>query len=160
MTPHSNDVTGQLCVDIRTRDWCKFPYPGHPDGCPNYGTRAGCPPIAPLVQDFIDLGQPHWFMIVEFDLRLHKERMWEHHPNWSERQASCVLYYQGGINKALREGIATFQRDHPGTISTLKPEAMGINVIKTLRRIGVVIEVKPKAIVTKVALLGYPVIKD
>ncbi|KKK81159.1 hypothetical protein LCGC14_2816310, partial [marine sediment metagenome] len=31
------EVTNDLIIDHRAREWCKLPYPNHPRGCPNYG---------------------------------------------------------------------------------------------------------------------------
>ena len=39
----------EVVVDYRARDWCRLPYPDHPRGCPNFGRRADCPPMAPLI---------------------------------------------------------------------------------------------------------------
>ena len=150
------EVTGQLVITPRARDWCKLPYPGHPNGCPNNGQRPCCPPTAPMVDAFIDLEQPHWFVIERFNLKDHKERMLFTHTDWSDRQAKCVLYWQGTVKKRLREKTETFIQTHPGAVYTLLPEAMGVNVIVTARRLGIPIEIKPENFVHKISLVGYP----
>lgn len=150
-----HEVTGRMVIDHRAREWCKLPYPGHPKGCPNIGEKPDCPPKAPLVEDWLDLSRPHWFIIEDFDISAFAERMKEKHPDWTDRQCRCVLYWQNIPRKHLREAIEDFQRMHPGTISTLLPEAMGVHVIKTARELGVPIKAKPNGTVFKIALVGY-----
>lgn len=152
------DVTNKLVYSIEARGaWCALPYPDHPKGCPNLGgDRISCPPNAPLVCDFIDLEKSHWFTFVTFDLGSHVDSMKKKHRKWTDRQARCVLYWQGGVRKRLRqvvEGCEVFDRGN--TIYTMCPEAMGINVIETLQRLNVPIREKPLDIVYKVALLGH-----
>lgn len=150
------DVTGKLVINLRAREWCKLPYPGHPHGCPNYGKRDTCPPKAPIVIDVFDLSKPHWFIVEEFDLKSHMDRMKWLHPNWTERQLACCLYWQNTVRSNLMSGIRFFMQDHPEVIYTLLPEAMGVQVILTARKAGIPIEIKPKKMIHKIALVGYP----
>jgi hypothetical protein len=41
-------------------------------------------------------------------------------------------------------------------VYTVRPEAMGVNVIQTARNIGIPIETKPFTTVYKIALVGFP----
>ena len=147
----------QLRVDIKAREWCLLPYPDHPHGCPNYGKRDTCPPDAPLVDRFIDTQQPMYLIVVSFDLEQHIHRMMQIHPQWSERQAKCVLYWQAGVNHQLDNECKLFKWSHPAMITTRCPEAMGVNVIATAQLVGIPIKVKPKDMVYKIALAGVPV---
>jgi predicted metal-binding protein len=128
------DVSDKLVLDPRAKVWCKLPYPGHPKGCPNFDKNPDCPPNAPDVSGFFNLDKPHYFIIESFDLNAHIERMRERHPDWSERQCRCVLYWQGTVRKNLKRKVGNFLNTHPGTTFTLIPEAMGVNVIKTANR--------------------------
>lgn len=150
-----HEITGKLIIDYRARDWCEMPYPDHPNGCPNYNKNPECPPQAPLIEDWLDIDKPHWFIISEFDLLAHTQRMKEKHPNWSDKQCRCVLYWQNTPRKELREAIREFTKEYPNTISTLIPEAMGVQVLKTAKGIGIPITAKPLATVYKIALVGY-----
>lgn len=150
------EVTDKLAIDYRARDWCKLPYPDHPHGCTNIGKKPECPPEVPLIEDWLDLGHPHGIVVVSFNLAEFAARMRSRHPKWSDRQCRCCLYWQGTINKTLKNAILDFQKVYPDVISTLKPEAMGVNVFKTVRKFGVPIKVRPKDTVYKVALIGYP----
>lgn len=145
-----------LRVNLKAREWCKLPYPDHPKGCPMYGKKDTCPPQAPLINSFFDLSKPVFLLAVEFDLSAHIERMLQKHPDWSDRQARCVLYWQESVNKSLRGECDKFRWLNPQMITTICPEAMGVNVMETARHCGIPIETKPKKIVYKIALAGYP----
>lgn len=152
------DVTGKLEINYRASEringqkaWCELPYPGHKNGCPNYGKS--CP--FPRVEKKFDLSKRHWFAIIKFDLVNHMERMGTLHPKWSERQRRCVLYWQNGVRRKLDALCGSFVGGGVrGLIYHKIPEAMGVNVILTLRRMGIPIEIKPKKFVHKVALIG------
>ncbi len=150
------DVTGGLVLDARARKWCKLPYPDHPRGCPNFDKNPECPPNASDVRQRFDLDKPHYFVIQQFDLADHVKRMRARHPDWSERQCRCVLYWQGTVRKRLKQKVAEFIRTHPEMTHTLIPEAMGINVIKTAKNLGIPIQTRPRDTIFKIALVGYP----
>ena len=143
-----------LVVNLDARDWCKIPYPRHPKGCPNYGHKEVCPPTAPIIFDFIDTKLPMRLVAVEFDLAAHIRRMLIRHPRWTEPQTRNVLYWQGSVNKRLR--ISCERYKIPGTVVTLCPEAMGVNVLQTAKNLGIPIESRPKFKVFKIALMGWP----
>lgn len=147
------DVTGFLAIDERTREWCKFPYPGHPKGCMNYGKSEECPPKVKLVHEVFDLSKQHWFAVESFDLQEHAAKMKALHPDWSEAQQKCCLYWQNGVRKKQRQTCDEFIKNHSGYIFTLIPEAMGVNVFRTMHRCGWKIRKNPD-FVYKVALIG------
>lgn len=149
-------VVVKLRVNLKAREWCKLPYPDHPNGCPNYGKRVTCPPDAPLIYDFLDLDKPVYLISVQFDLASHIEKMLSKHPAWSERQARCVLYWQGSVNKELKTECDIFKKQHPEVVTTICPEAMGVNVIETARWCGFQVDTKPAKTVYKIALAGEP----
>lgn len=151
------EVTNKLCIDHRAREWCKKPYPNHKKGCPNYGKKPECPPQAPLIEEWLDLEKNHWFIVTTFDLRVHSNKMKEKHPNWSDKQARCVLYWQGSVKKDLRTACDIFTSSHPDElVYTLLPEAMGVHVLRTARLLGLPIRARPRNLVYKIALVGYP----
>ena len=147
------DVTGQLVIDLRAREWCKLPYPNHPQGCPNYGKKTECPPAAPLVDYYFDLSEPHFFIIQGFNLGAHAFSMKQKHIQWSQRQCKNLLYWQNHVNALLRKRTESLI-EYEYEIYTLVPEAMGVHVIKTAQNLGIPIQVRPEGIVFKIALLG------
>jgi len=148
------DVTGRIFITPKTREWCKLPYPGHPQGCPNYGKKDECPPHAPIVSDFIDLTKPHFFAIHAFDLKAFSERMTKDHLTWSNRKSKCSRYWQGHVNSLLKREIE--KKIGKNQIYTLVFEAMSGNIFRTLLSLGIPIRRNPQEIVFKVALIGTP----
>jgi len=147
------NTSSNLVVDYRARDWCKLPYPDHPNGCPNYNKKQGCPPQAPLIERYFNLHKDHFFVIVIFNLGHHVNKMLEKHPNWSERQARCVLYWQGTVNKQLRLECEGYAKQF-NLVYNSCPEAMGVDVIKTCKNLGLPIKQQPSNIVFKIGMLG------
>lgn len=146
----------KLVVNHAVRRLCYQPYPGHPKGCPNFGKKNRCPPRAPLVGEVFDLQGPIYFIWTTFNLALHVHHMKEKHPEWSNRQAACCLYWQGGARKQLREAVRIFRCKHHKMIVNFTPEALGVDVTKTMRRKGVRLEWPPKHQTYQIAIAGYP----
>ncbi len=147
-------LIAQPRINYKAREWCKLPYPDHPKGCPNYGRKPICPPTIPLLEQVYDLSKPSYLVVVEFDLAAHVHKMLTKHSGWTERQARCVLYWQGSLNKQLRLETECYLRVIPNLVATLCPEAMGLNVIATAQLAGVPIKSKLVDRVFKVAFLG------
>lgn len=149
-------VPVSVVVDYRTWDWCAMPYPGHPHGCPNVGKGPACPPDAPHVEYVIDLTRTVWWVGQSYNLAEHARRMWQRHPNWSARQAYCLLYWQPSVRKKNRILTMRFLHEHPGTVA-FSPEGLGVNVTRTLKSAGIKLRWKyPLPIVWKGCLVGYP----
>lgn len=146
-------VKDDLDINHKAREWCKMPYPDHDDGCPNYNKKKECPPKAPFIEDFICLDEDMWFVIVKFNLKKQEERLREKHPDWSTKRCRCCLYWQGSVKKELKN---TIKKHFPSVtyVSTLVPEAMGVNVLTSVKKIGYPIKRNPEDIVYKVALVG------
>ena len=150
-------VNGFLKVNHKCRGYCTIPYPNHPKGCPNFGKHDECPPKAPLVEDVFDFDEKMFFIIEEFNLKAHVEKMKTKHPHWTPRQCKNLLYWQGGVRKRLREKTQNFITwNDPCMIYTLLPEAMGVMVIDTALAVGIPIEKTPENKVFKISLVGYP----
>jgi len=138
------------------RRLCTTSYPGHPKGCPNYGQRKTCPPQARLIENVLDLSSDIFVVWNCFALGAHVERMRKKHPEWSDRQCRCCLYWQGTARKQLEVCIQTFRRSTRGRnlIAVRCPEACGVDVTETMASVGIELEWPPKNIVRQVALLG------
>ena len=145
------DVTDKLIINHDARKWCVLPYPDHPKGCPNFGKKAICPPKVEYIEDWIKDAIELKIVCVSFDLKEHSDRMMSLHPNWSARQARCLLYWQPKVNKAL---IAAAEEMANGYKVTYCPEAMGMDVIKTAQSVGIPIVAPPVDTVHKIALLA------
>lgn len=78
-------------------------------------------------------------------------------PAWTSRQLECCLYWQPTARKQLAAEIKQFLWSHAGYVADTCPEAGGVNVTETLRRVGVDLEWPPKRIVRQVAIAARPV---
>lgn len=144
----------KVIINQSVRGLCRKPYPLHPKGCPNFNKRKTCPPFAPIFHIHYKLDQI-WAIWNVFDFGGYINRMRIAHPDWSERQLACCLYWQGTARKALEAEIKSFQSLYPFMHVTRVPEAMGVNVTETMRGIGVELEWPPKTVAIQVALAGH-----
>ena len=147
----------EIVIDYSVRELCFRPYPNHPKGCPNYGKRGFCPPKCPRIEDWFDILEGFWIVWIKFDFATHRRNMRRKHPDWSQRQIDCCLYWQGTANKMLREAVQDVEYYLQGRgnwRTTYCPEAMGVNVTATMKNLGVKLEWPPKTVVYKVAIIG------
>lgn len=147
-------------VIMGCHDLCLKPYPNHKNGCPNYGTKKGCPPGVPMFDVFYDLSKSVYAIYNKFDFKGHVDRMRMKHPGWSRRQLECCLYWQGTARKKLKERIRMFNfltvmASEAYDITTV-PEAMGVNVTETMRRVGIELEWSPVNVAYQIAMAGIP----
>lgn len=136
------------------RDLCQRPYYNHPNGCPNYTKRDTCPPRCPFWSDVFHLATPSYAIWNVFNLAEHIEKMRQKHPLWSKRQLYCCLWWQPKARKQLKIEIAEFQKVHPQYTVVTNPEAMGINITATMKRIGINLPWPPVDIAYQIALAG------
>ncbi|KKN26576.1 hypothetical protein LCGC14_0873440 [marine sediment metagenome] len=146
----------QPYVDSSVRILCTRPYPNHRKGCPNFGKKLICPPQCKLLGDLLDLDQQVFAIYAEFDLGQHVKNMYERHPNWTYRQTSCCLYWQGSVRSKLNKYAEELMKKHPGTTIITCPEGAGVNVTETMRKAGVKLEWPPKNTTRMIYLLGRP----
>lgn len=132
------EVSGNLEIDYKVRDYCTLPYPGHLKGCPFFGKRKECPPQAPLVKDFIDLEKPHYFAMAEYTYERKQ-------PEIGTAPEDDWLYWHRYAESVLCKTLKTFQKDHPGAVFTLHPSAVGVDVFKTAQNVGIFLESAPKS---------------
>jgi predicted metal-binding protein len=146
----------ELIIDYHVRYLCEEPYPNHPKGCPNYRRKLSCPPGAPFIETVIDLSKPVYAIWNVFDFASHTIRMYQLHPDWSQRQLECCLYWQGTARKKLKELIFDFQfnPDHISYEIFTCPEAIGINVTETMKSIGEILEWPPVTKAYQVVIAG------
>lgn len=134
---------------------CLRPYPNHKKGCPNYGKKKGCPPDVPIFDRFYDLLNPIYAIYNKFDFKGHVDRMKAKHPDWSKRQLECCLYWQGAARKKLKERIEIFGRfTGRRYVVNIVPEAMGVNVTETMKRVGIELEWPPVNVAYQIAMAG------
>jgi predicted metal-binding protein len=139
----------------KNKIWCKLPYPNHPNGCPNFGKRKGCPPNTPNADKFFDLSKPLYLVYGEFDLKTHMKSMLRKHPNWSERQLRNVLYWQPRSKAQMKARAKSAMLLLGLTACHTFPEALGINMYATAALSGLRYErIKDVTICKHTALIG------
>ena len=145
-----------LVIDKKMRALCARPYPNHPKGCPNFGKKAKCPPNAPLITNVIEMDSAVYAIYNVFDFKAHCDRMREKHPNWTQRQVECCLYWQPKARKQLRARIKQFRQEFPQMRVVATPEAQGVNLTATMKQAGVEMEWPPVNVTYQIVLAGVP----
>ena len=126
----------KLVLSEQTHNWCRLPYPNHPNGCPMYNKKYDCPPHNLHFNLYFDLNKPLYFVYSEFDLATHAKKMKLKHPYWTKRQCRNLLYWQSQSRKQVRE-YALEAMWHIGcNYVTPCPEALGVNVFATCLKSG------------------------
>jgi len=134
---------------------CVNKYPQHPKGCPNYGKKQGCPPNTPLINNILNFDKPVYLIYTEFNIGEHAQKLKQKHPDWSERQIYCCLYWQPKARKFQRQEEERAKKEYNLEKITNSPEAHGINVGLLMKKIGINLEWPPRKITRLVSLGGY-----
>lgn len=142
----------QVITDYKTRTWCKLPYPNHPKGCPNYNQRNFCPPKVHLFHQIIK--PPFTLIAVKFNLKEHAQKMKNKHSKWTDRQAKCILYWQKKVDKQLRELSEKTASKIPNSKILYRPEATGVDLFKTCKKVGLILKKDPQDTVWKISIIG------
>lgn len=145
-------------IDMSMRKLCQKPYPLHKKGCPNHNRKPGCPPKCPRIDELISMGNPmqKYAIFNRFDFKGHCDRMRTKHPEWSQRQVECCLYWQGSARKTLREKISAFSWKHPHYSIVACPEGAGVNLTETMKNAGIILEWPPVNYTYQIVLAGIP----
>lgn len=156
MTIHDiaiNFITGVTAVTIdpsRSVAFCARPYPGHKNGCPNFGKLPDCPPKA--------LFYPRYFqsqatvVAARFDFKNYLQMMHSRHPTWGSKALRNSLYWQGHLRAVLKKEVESKLK--PGQVALYKPEANGVDVTATCAKVGIFLEWPPVNYVHRIALVA------
>ncbi len=115
------------------------------------------------------MNQSFYAIVNKFGLGAHVREMQNKHPQNSVAQNECCLYWQPKARKQLTSTILEFMKEfadyticvayYKGCPQSNKiiyspPEAMGIEVTKTLLPVGIELEWPPKEYAYQVAIAG------
>ncbi len=145
----------KIPLNIDSPKFCCMPYPNHPKGCPNYGKKDGCPPNVSMLNEILNFNKEAYLIYTDFDMGDHTKKMREIHPDWSERQIYCCLYWQPKARKLHRQEEEKCKKEKKIDLVLPSPEAMNVNVTSLMKKIGVNLEWPPKKITRLVSLGGY-----
>jgi len=151
-----------LVIDKSVMELCKRPYYNHKNGCPNYNKNPSCPPKTKLITEFLDFEEPIYVFYNCFNLKGHVDVLKKKHPNWTNRQLYCCLYWQNKARKQIKDVMDSFvkflksknDRYRFNTWFSLKPEAHGVNVTATMNNLGIRLEWPPINYAYQVGLVG------
>ena len=133
-------------VSAEPQEWCRWPYRANRKGCPNFGEKPGCPPRG-IIERF---DTSYILLVHQFDLGAHAARMREKHPQWSDRQCRCLLYWQPRARKQFRKWVE--RTTSPAHIIIWNPEAHGVNLFRLCAALDVPLQWPPIDTVTLLAL--------
>lgn len=133
---------------------CRKPYHNHRKGCPNWAKKKGCPPHVKMFDKVYDTSKPIYAIWNVFNFGEHVARMKEKHPEWTEHQVKCCLYWQPTARKELKKQINSFIVDFPELDICYCPEGMGVNITQTMMNIGEVLEWSPETKTYQIVLAG------
>ena len=145
-------------IDMKVRGLCVKPYYNHPKGCPNFSKKPGCPPECSQLKDLIllNIKQPIYAIFNKFNFKEHCDRMRAKHPEWTQRQVECCLYWQGTARKSLKEKVKMFLTKHPHYDIVTCPEGNGVNITETMKNAGIILEWPPVNYTYQIMLAGIP----
>ncbi len=153
------------------KDLCYRSYPNHSKGCPNIDK---CYHLnIPNFEILLEYGKFNHFYLVyaKFDFKKYKELRKSEHPNWTENQVKCVLYWQNSVKKQLIDYINVINFINKkayilGCGSGMKfkklpnyqkrvasMEHVCINVFSTMKLNGIKLEIIPKKIIYLICLI-------
>jgi len=153
-------------IDVNTiihypevEDFCWYPYPNHPDGCPN---RIKCQMLnVPDFGTILDYGKFTKFYLIYliFDFKRYREIREKENPIFfnSEGRLRCNRYYQNSLKKIIKNYIENlneingdfyvlgcgsgFKLSFQKQVASM--EAVCINVFSTMKLNGIKFEIKP-----------------
>ena len=144
-------------INKAVRGLCQKEYPNHKKGCPNWNKKEGFPPQALMIYEILDFNEPVFAIFNKYPFGKHVKKMRDKHPDWTQRQVECCLYWQGTARKQLREKIKMFLKGHPDYIISHCPEGSGVNLTQTMKDVGIDLEWPPKKYTYQIVLAGKKV---
>jgi hypothetical protein len=112
-------------------------------------------------RDFLSFKGYRWFAVIEeFDIQGWEDQQREKHKgeNWSAKQLRNPRHWQKGVRKRLREQALKETNFLMGDVLLDIPEAHGIDVVRTMAKVGVKFEWGLKAkVFKKVMIVGKKV---
>jgi hypothetical protein len=152
-----------VVYDPRARDgtWCANTSKDYPNGCPNFkgfpGLKGYCKKNGQSL-DFLELerqkGPFDWYAVVEeFDIETFERDHLK--SGMSRKMARNPRWWQKGVENRLRDKALRKVNHIMGDVLLKIPEAHGVDVVRTMSKVGVTFEWGLQAkMIRKVMLIG------
>ena len=128
---------------ISPRSMCIKPYKNHKNGCPNFGRLPTCPPSIPCMYDQIFDTSDVYAIVTKFNLEEYFNKRRQNRSDLAEGQIRNLRVWQPIAIKENDYAISEFYKENPDKrdyISTRLLECMGVDVINTMREVGIEIK--------------------
>ena len=128
---------------LSPRSMCIRPYKNHKNGCPNFGKLDTCPPNIPCMYDQIFDTSDVYAVVTKFNLEEYFNKRRLNRPDLAEGQIRNIRIWQPIAVKENNYAISEFYKENPDKkdyVSTRLLECMGVDVINTMKEVGVIIK--------------------
>lgn len=128
---------------LSPRSMCIRPYKNHKYGCPNFGKLPTCPPNIPCMYDQIFDTSDVYAVVTKFYLEEYFDKRRKNRPDLAEGQIRNIRVWQPIAIKENDYAISEFYQeniDKQDYVATRLLECMGIDVINTMKEVGVEIK--------------------
>lgn len=128
---------------LSPRSMCIRPYKNHKNGCPNFGKLPTCPPNIPCMYDQIFDTSDVYAVVTKFNLEEYFNKRRLNRPDLAEGQIRNIRIWQPIAVKENNYAISEFYKENPDKkdyVSTRLLECMGVDVINTMKEVGVIIK--------------------
>ena len=128
---------------LSPRSMCIRPYKNHKNGCPNFGKLDTCLPNIPCMYDQIFDTSDVYAVVTKFNLEEYFNKRRLNRPDLAEGQIRNIRIWQPIAIKENNYAISEFYKENPDKkdfVSTRLLECMGVDVINTMKNVGVIIK--------------------
>ena len=147
-----------VVYDIRAKDgtWCAKKSSDYPKGCPNFPRcPSECMDLKEIERRF---GPRNWFAVIEeFNIAGWEDSQREKHKgeHWSRKQLRNPRHWQKGVMARLKAKAQSQMNYIMSDLILQIPEAHGVDVVRTMAKVGVTFEWGLQAkTIRKVMLIG------
>ena len=142
---------------LSPRSMCIRPYKNHKDGCPNFGKLPTCPPNIPCMYDEIFDTSDVYAVVTKFYLEEYFAKRRANRPDLAEGQIRNMRVWQPIAIKENDYAISEFYQENPSLkeyVATRLLECMGVDVISTMKEVGVDIKFPVEKFAYRVAFIA------
>ena len=139
---------------LSPRSMCIKPYRNHKYGCPNFGKLPTCPPNIPCMYDQVFDISDVYAIVTKFNLEEYFNKRRKNRPDLAEGQIRNIRVWQPMALKENDYAIADFYRENPDKrdyISSRLLECMGVDVVNTMKEVGIEIKFPVEDYVYRIA---------